>query len=67
MKIKEIKELSNAELTLKVKDLKQELFTINFQQALTFWPVACKKKEIRKDIARILTVLKEREMQASAE
>ncbi len=67
MKIKEIKELSNAELATKVKDLKQELFTINFQQATGQNVNACKKKEIRKDIARILTVLKEREMQASAE
>ena len=65
MKIKEIKELSNAELTLKVKDLKQELLTINFQQATGQNVNACKKKEIRKDIARILTVLKEREMQAA--
>ena len=46
MKIKEIKELSNAELTLKVKDLKQELFTINFQQATGQNVNACKKKEM---------------------
>ena len=67
MKIKDIRELSNAELVLKVKDLKQELFTINFQQATGQNVNACKKKELRKDIARILTVLKEREMQVDAE
>ena len=48
----------------KVKDLKQEYFTIRFQQATGQNQDANRKRVIRKDIARILTVVKERELAA---
>ena len=52
------------ELLEKVKDLKQEYFTIRFQQATGQNQDANRKRVIRKDIARILTVVKERELAA---
>ena len=64
MKISEIRELSTNELLEKVKDLKQEYFTIRFQQAAGQNQDANRKRVIRKDIARILTVVKERELAA---
>ena len=62
MKIAEIRELSTEELVDIVKDLKQEYFTIRFQQATGQNQDANKKRVIRKDIARILTVIREREL-----
>ena len=63
MKISEIRELSTNELLEKVKDLKQEYFTIRFQQATGQNQDANRKRSIRKDIARILTVIRERELE----
>ncbi len=63
MKIKNIRELPQADLEKKVKDLKEELFVLRFQQATGNAAEANKKKVIRKDIARILTILREREIQ----
>lgn len=62
MKINEIKELQTSELLTKVNELKKELFAIRFQQATGQNTNANKKREIRKDIARILTIVKEREL-----
>ena len=64
MKISEIRELPTNELIEKVKDLKQEYFTIRFQQATGQNQDANRKRVIRKDIARTLTVVKERELAA---
>ena len=61
MKIKEIRELPQADLEKKVKEMKEELFVLRFQQATGNAKEASKKKILRKDIARILTVIKERE------
>ena len=63
MKISEIRELPTNELVEKDKDLKQEYFTIRFQQATGQNQDANRKRGIRKDIARILTVIRERELE----
>ena len=61
MKLNEIRQLQSEELTKKVHELKQELFVIKFQQATGQNQDANRKRVIRKDIARIYTVLTERE------
>jgi large subunit ribosomal protein L29 len=60
MKISEIREMTNEQLVSKVKDLKEELFVLKFQQATGKVEGATKAKNIKKDIARCLTVLEER-------
>ena len=60
-KMKEIRELSNADLTKKIDELKEELFNLRFQQATCVLETPARMKEIRKTIARIKTVLTERE------
>lgn len=60
MKINEIRELSTEELTAKVKTLKEELFVLKFQQATGKTEGVSNAKNIKKDIARCLTVLEER-------
>ena len=62
MKISEIREYSSEELTSKVNELKQELLTLRFQQASGQLDNGKKITEARKTIARIYTVLKEREL-----
>lgn len=62
MKLKEIRELQTADLLKKVQELKEELFVLRFQQATGQSAESNKKRVVRKDIARILTVIREREM-----
>ena len=59
-KIKEIRDLSDADLIAKVDTLKEELFNLRFQQATGVLENPARMKEIRKTIARIKTVLTER-------
>lgn len=62
MKLNEIRELPTNELTDKVYELKQELLTLRFQQATGQLENGKKITDIRKTIARIYTVIKEREL-----
>ncbi len=59
-KIKEIRDLSDADLLTKIDTLKEELFNLRFQQATGVLENPARMKEIRKTIARIKTVLTER-------
>ena len=62
MKLNEIRELSTDELNEKVYELKQELLSLRFQHATGQLENGKKITELRKTIARIYTVIKEREM-----
>ena len=62
MKLKELKELQTPELVARVSDIKKELLTLRFQLATGQVTNGAKKRELRKEVARILTVLKEREL-----
>jgi len=64
MKIKEIRELSDAELNQKLKDFKEELFNLRFQHATGQLDNPMRIRMVRKTIARIKTVLRERELAA---
>jgi large subunit ribosomal protein L29 len=61
MKIKEIRGFSSDDLILKEKDLKKELFELKYQRKIGRVEKPSRFKLIKHDIARILTVLKERE------
>lgn len=61
MKVTEIRETKTAELQKQVVELKQELFSLRFQQASGQAENASKMRNLRRDIARILTVLNERQ------
>ncbi len=66
MKIKEIRDMSDAELDGKLKDLKEELFNLRFQAATGQLENPMRIPEVRKNIARIKTISRERELQAAA-
>lgn len=64
MKVSEIREKSNEELANEIKTLKDELFTLRFQNATGQLQNTARMSEIRKTIARIKTVITERELSA---
>ena len=61
MKASEIRELSVAELNEKLSDLKAELFNLRFQHAINQLENPMRLKAVKRDIARIKTVITEKE------
>ena len=62
MKAKEIRQLSGKELDSKLLELKSELFNLRFQLATGQLDNPLRIKVVRKDIARVKTILREREL-----
>lgn len=60
MRASEIRELSDTELNTKEKDLCQELFNLRFQLATGQLENTMRVPQVRRDIARIKTILRER-------
>ena len=60
MKATEIRELSDKELQEKLNDLKAELFNLRFQHAINQLDNPMRLNIVKKDIARVLTVLAEK-------
>ncbi|HAH79239.1 MAG TPA: 50S ribosomal protein L29 [Ruminococcaceae bacterium] len=67
MKAAEVREMSTEELESKLKDLKAELFNLRFQLTINQLENPMRIKAVKKDIARIKTVLRENELKNSAE
>ena len=63
MKINKIKEMSSPELEKELGELKTELFKLKFSLATNGLDNPMKIKEVKKDIARINTVLTERKIE----
>ena len=60
MKAKEIREMSSEELVKKLAELKNELFNLRFQHAINQLDNPHKIADVKKDIARVMTVLREK-------
>ena len=67
MKANEIRKMTSSDLEKELVELKSELFKLRFQFATNGLDNPMKIKNTKKDIARIKTILKERELQESAE
>ena len=65
MKAKEIRELTDAEAQAKLRDLRQELFNLRLQQQTARLERPSRIREVRRDMARIETVLRERQLQTA--
>ena len=59
---KEIRELSNEEILSKIEESKEELFNLRFQQATGNLEKPSRINELRKLVARMKTILREREL-----
>ena len=60
MKAKEIRELTSEQLEAKLKELKEELFNLRFQLAINQLDNPHKITVVKKDIARVMTILQEK-------
>ncbi|MBQ0099838.1 MAG: 50S ribosomal protein L29 [Firmicutes bacterium] len=64
MKTKELRELTVDELNTKVKELSEELFNLRFRHAIGQLENPASLGACKKEIARIKTILRERELKA---
>ena len=62
MKISELRELSDKELKEKISQCKAELFNLRFSQATGSLEQPSRIRELRKAVARMKTILREREL-----
>jgi len=65
MKINKINEMSSPELEKEIGELQQELFKLRFKLATNGLDNPMRIKEVKKDIARIKTVLRQRELEGA--
>jgi len=63
MKVKDIRELTTAEIEQNVKSLREELFNLRFQLATGQLENTARIKEVRTTIARMKTIARERELE----
>ena len=64
MKPAEIRELSAEDLQGKLKEARQELFNLRFQMATSQLDNTARVRQVKKDIARIQTEMRARELRA---
>ena len=61
MKVNEIRNLTTEEINKKIKEAKEELFNLRFQQATGNLEKPSRIRELRHEVARLKTVLRERQ------
>jgi ribosomal protein L29 len=62
MKVEEIRNLTTDDIKIKIKEVKEELFNLRFQQATGNLEKPSRIRELRHTVARCKTVLREREI-----
>jgi len=62
MKPSVIRDLTDIELENRLKELKEELFNLRFQQSVGQLKNVARIKEVKKDIARVLTIMHLRQL-----
>lgn len=62
MKLKEIAPLDNTELEQRIGDLQEELFNLRLQYATRQLTNHARIREVRRDIARVRTLVRQREL-----
>ena len=64
MELNKIREMTDIELSAELDKMKQELFNLRFQHVTGQLENPIKMKEVKRDIARIKTVMRENELKA---
>ena len=64
MKAAQVREMNKADLEKKLSELKAELFNLRFQHAINQLENPMRLAEVKKDIARVKTALRELELKA---
>ncbi|NLK39056.1 MAG: 50S ribosomal protein L29 [Clostridiales bacterium] len=60
MKASELREMTSEQLSVKLKDLKEELFKLRFQHAIHQLDNPHKITDVKRDIARVMTVMRQK-------
>jgi large subunit ribosomal protein L29 len=66
MKVEKIRDLSEEELKHQVQDFSEQIFRLRFQMATGQTEGLSKLRGLKKDVARIKTILRERELKAAS-
>ena len=67
MKANEIRKMSGAELETKLMDLKKDLFNLRLQHATNQLDNPVKIAEVKRDIARVKTMLRQKELSGASD
>ena len=62
MKLEDLRKLTSPELEVKIKEAKEELFNLRFQQATGNLEKPARLRELRKQVAKMKTIIREREL-----
>ena len=62
MELKKMRELTEVELKAELEKMKKELFNLRFQHATGQLDNPVKMRELKKDIARVKTIIREKEL-----
>ena len=62
-KMEEFRKLSTEDLNKKIKENKEELFNLRFQQATGNLEKPARLRELRKEVAKMKTIIRERELE----
>jgi large subunit ribosomal protein L29 len=65
--VRELRDLGDDELLARIESLKEELFNLRFQLATGQLDNPMRIKHVRHDVARILTILRERDIEAEVQ
>jgi len=67
MKIAELRDQNVNELNQTLKDLKEELFNLRFQHAINQLDNPMRIHSVKKDIARVMTIIREKQLGSDAQ
>ncbi len=67
MKIAELRDKNVNELNQTLKDLKEELFNLRFQHAINQLDNPMRIHSVKKDIARVMTIIREKQLSSDAQ
>ena len=65
MQVKEVRELNNEQLAEKLVELKKDLFNLRLQHATNQLENPVRIAEVKKDIARVKTIIREQQLTAA--
>jgi large subunit ribosomal protein L29 len=67
VKLQELRNLDDAALRNQIREYREEIFNLRFQQVVGNLTATARQRVVRREIARLLTILRERELGIAAQ
>jgi large subunit ribosomal protein L29 len=67
VKLRELRNLDDAALRNQIREHREEIFNLRFQQVVGNLTATARQRVVRREIARLLTILRERELGIAAQ